>query len=802
MQTTRVGTLNLGLGVACLVSPASAGAAEIEVTKLPPAANQTIDFGRDIQPILQANCLQCHGPERPKGGFRLTDRASALKGGAGGVAMLPAESVRSPLIHYVARLVPDMEMPPEGKGTPLTPEQVGLLRAWIDQGVVWDAAGASNTVLKVEATPFVSWTGVSGKVAKFRELERQPDGWNGGLESFRLEDRSPDGRSVTAEGFVRRDEYRVSLSLRRPELGFAELGAEQSRRYFSDAGGYYPAFLPSQYRSRQDLFVDSGRAWANLGLTLPEWPRVVLGYEYAYKEGNRALLAWGPVNAAGGAYQDARGIYPSVRHEDERAHLVRLGISYELGGFELEDRLRLQFYDLSTRRMDALDVPAGGTAPDSVLRIDDRHRQTQVDNSFTVQKELASWWLAGLGYRYSWLDGDTTASLATLDGTGQAAAGSAWSAGKLLLNEVWQMANANSQFLPFSQLSLTLGVQGQWKRQETFGDVNLDEVIDPTDPTGGVFHVPATERSVLDLAGAEENVLARYTGLPHTTLFAESRLKQESYDRTADQDNGPHAFQLGADAEARWHDTRVGFSSSPWRLVSVGGHYRRRDRETDYTYPLAQRDSAYPGFIQQRGTVTDEVEARIGFSPTPWWRSSLSYQVAGTDFHTIAGSTSPVDFGSDATPGGRQFAGRYLGHTVSGSVSLTPLRRVTLSSTVSYQNSRTTTAAHGDAAVAPYRGDLWSVVSSVHYLLDEATELYASHVYSEARYGQHDWDSGLPLGVDYHRHAIQGGLTRRISKNVTARLQYGYFTYVEPSSGHLNDYTAHQVLGLVNVRLP
>jgi hypothetical protein len=436
------------------------------------------------------------------------------------------------------------------------------------------------------------------------------------------------------------------------------------------------------------------------------------------------------------------------------------------------------------------------------IRIENRHRHTQVDNSFTVQKEVTSWWLAGLGYRYSWLDGDSSSKLTPTDGTGQLTFGSAWSAGKLLLDEVWQMANANSQFLPFSQLAFTLGVQGQWKRQETFGDVNLDEIIDPTDPTAGVFRVPATERSLLDQAAAEENVLLRYTGIAHTVLFAETRLKQEAYDRTAGQDNGPHAFQLGADAETRWQDTRVGFNTSPWRMVTVGGHYRRRDRETDYAYPLAQRDSAYPGFIQQRQTVTDEVEVRVSVAPATWWRGSVSYQIAGTDFHTTTGSTSPADFGPDFTPGGRHYAGRYLGHTVSGNITLAPFRRVTLSSTVSYQNSRTTTAAHSDAAVAPYRGDLWSVVSSIAYLLDEATELSVSHVFSEANYGQHHWDTGLPLGIDYQRQAVQAGVARRISKNVTARLQYGYFAYAEPSSGHLNDYTAHQVLALVNVRLP
>src|SRR6185369_12348857 len=67
-------------------------------------------------------------------------RARALQGGERGVDILPGDSAKSPLIHYVSRLVEDMEMPPDGKGRALTPEKIGLLRAWIDQGAAWPAS--------------------------------------------------------------------------------------------------------------------------------------------------------------------------------------------------------------------------------------------------------------------------------------------------------------------------------------------------------------------------------------------------------------------------------------------------------------------------------------------------------------------------------------------------------------------------------------------------------------------------------------------------------------------------------------
>src|SRR5262245_20655877 len=95
------------------VRTVSLRAADVDISKLPPPASKQIDFSHDIKPIFEVSCLRCHGPEKPKSGFRLDNREAALKGGKEGVDILPGQSAQSPLIHYVARVVPDMEMPPE-----------------------------------------------------------------------------------------------------------------------------------------------------------------------------------------------------------------------------------------------------------------------------------------------------------------------------------------------------------------------------------------------------------------------------------------------------------------------------------------------------------------------------------------------------------------------------------------------------------------------------------------------------------------------------------------------------------------
>jgi hypothetical protein len=319
-------------------------AAEIDESKLPPPAPIRIDFARDIKPILTNNCFKCHSGEKPKSHFLLTSRESALKGGTQGVDIIPGQSAKSPLIHYVSRLVADMEMPPEGKGMPLTTEQIGLLRAWIDQGVAWEATEPESKAA-LTLSPTAGWTTVSGDNKKFRELNWQREGWNGGGE-FEVTDRPTADSKVTLVGHVLQNDYKLTLSEEKNDLGFTRFGWSQYRKYFDDSGGYYPSFTPPIFDLNRDLYLDTGRAWADFGLTLPQWPRMVLGYEYQYRDGSKSTTQWGPVSNG----SQTRNIYPAYKDIAEHVHILKFDLDYELGEARLTDSFRGEWYDLSTGR--------------------------------------------------------------------------------------------------------------------------------------------------------------------------------------------------------------------------------------------------------------------------------------------------------------------------------------------------------------------------------------------------------------------------------------------------------------------
>ena len=115
---------------------------KVDVSKLPPAAaKQGVTFDADIKPIFEKGCFKCHGPEveKPKGKFRADTRAAVLKGGENGPNVVPGDLAKSPLLAQVAQITSDEDeyMPPKGnkaKIPPLTKQEVGLVRAWIEQG--------------------------------------------------------------------------------------------------------------------------------------------------------------------------------------------------------------------------------------------------------------------------------------------------------------------------------------------------------------------------------------------------------------------------------------------------------------------------------------------------------------------------------------------------------------------------------------------------------------------------------------------------------------------------------------------
>ncbi|MEO6740433.1 MAG: PSD1 and planctomycete cytochrome C domain-containing protein [Chthoniobacteraceae bacterium] len=111
------------------------GAIALAVPDFAPAAEK-VSFNRDIRPILSDICFTCHGPDvsKIKGGLRLDNKESAMKGGESGPAIVPGKPEESEVYKRLITHDADDFMPPKKSGKTLKPEQVDAFRRWIAEG--------------------------------------------------------------------------------------------------------------------------------------------------------------------------------------------------------------------------------------------------------------------------------------------------------------------------------------------------------------------------------------------------------------------------------------------------------------------------------------------------------------------------------------------------------------------------------------------------------------------------------------------------------------------------------------------
>ncbi len=146
------------------------------------AAQVRIDFERQVRPIIEEHCLECHSQDKRKGGLSLATYADALDGGRNGPAIRPGRSTRSLLLHRLSGAV-EPQMPKDKD--PLPPAQLAVIRRWIDQGArptpssppapqPWEAPLA----LGHPAVPSVTWPGWTAPldrlVARYLVTRKRP----------------------------------------------------------------------------------------------------------------------------------------------------------------------------------------------------------------------------------------------------------------------------------------------------------------------------------------------------------------------------------------------------------------------------------------------------------------------------------------------------------------------------------------------------------------------------------------------------------------------------------------------------
>jgi len=114
--------------------------------KISLARAASIDFRRDVQPLFRQHCIACHGQAQQMNGFRLDQRRYVMPNriGANGAEVVPGNSAKSRLYLKLTGNANGPQMPPSG---PLSPEQIAIVKAWIDEGAEWPDDVSGETPL-------------------------------------------------------------------------------------------------------------------------------------------------------------------------------------------------------------------------------------------------------------------------------------------------------------------------------------------------------------------------------------------------------------------------------------------------------------------------------------------------------------------------------------------------------------------------------------------------------------------------------------------------------------------------------
>lgn len=631
----------------------------------------------------------------------------------------------------------------------------------------------------ISITPSGQYITVKGDQDQFRADNWGPDNWSYGIDSATLHQAL--GKDTTLDfegrGIVNAGDYKLSLDITKNDVGFIRSGFTQYRQYFDTTGGFYKPFSVSSFTLPGDWYLNVGKIYADIGLTLPNLPLFTFGYERDYRKGTESLLEWGSVTEG----TATRKIFPSYQDVNEHVDMFKFGVAHDIKNVHLDNQFRYEYYRTDTDKVDgSLNL---NTSASKNVTVREEYHHDAFYNTFRMDSHLNNKVYWSMGYLCTTLNGDGGLNVITPPPLGPRDKN--WTTSAIDNDLTSNIINFNTMFGPFAGLTFYAGLQAELTETDGHTDAQLTEGTALT--TANVIHSSNNKQSLEETAGV------RYTKLPFTTLFAEARLTEQDIDlHERETVDSVQDLDRKTDTSVLRQDYRVGFNTSPMRYLSLSSQYRYAFNHNDYNNNV-DTTPGYPAFITLQDFQTDEVMARLTLRPCTYFSTAFTYRYVDTDIKT--GTDTVIGL----LPGGELTSGHYFANIYSVSATVTPITRLYLTGLFSLQDTRTTSADNSSPSVVAYRGNVYTVVGTAGYALDKKTDVTVEYTYSCAHDSQNNTADGLPLGADNQRQGIGAGVTRKITDNIIGRVRYGWYQFNDAYNG-ANDYTAQVISANCTVR--
>jgi hypothetical protein len=678
-----------------------------------------------------------------------------------------------------------------------------------------DTAAASAPAVELSVTPVLAGGWGTGNARRFAQDWWRREQSAGGVDQFKFNYRASDGWTVnlSARAIVQEDNYDVALNIVNPNVGFVRAGFVEYRKYFDDQGGYYPLFSTKSFSLDKDLHLKMGRIYVEAGLTLPNWPVLLVGLEEQFKDGNKSLLEWGGVQQtlvepAGFLPSGSvtKRIFPSYEHINETTHILKASIEDTLAGVHVKDEFHYEWNKDNTARYDMVtDNLTTALAKRQIFN--EGHDNGQGFNTVTVDNRPYEkiYWSAG--HLYTKMNGDYGLHIIT-SGLPVATSDRFWFTNAVNLGQDSNVSDFNVMIGPFDGASLSAGLRGEDTHNHGFADVVEANVANPSGPR-------ATTSSNTERKEFESTLELRYTKVPLTTLYANARFLDGQVDDTwLETGDSLGDINLVRRTDVWRQNYTAGFNTASIAKVSLSGRYRHSIRENKHGNSVdVSPDDGIIGLFANERLVGDDYMLKATMRATGRLQLFASYQYATTTLHTRTRDVSVPRVNPPVlVPPTDMDAGSFLARTFSLSTTWTPLARLYFSGVFNFQRTVSDVFRNGANSVQPYRSSISSVLVSGCYAVNNKTDVNLEYSFIRANSltdhfadanppaGYVSNDYGMPYGTRSSQHGLTVNLTHIISEGTTARFGVDYFKFNDSANAGITDYTAYGVVAAWTIR--
>ncbi len=730
-------------------------------------------------------------------------------------------------------------------------------------GETSDAKSTTSASTEEESTEYKNWIElgiggliINGDAAQFKQEHRMSGDVFGGIQDLHYEQAVGKKGQFSIDGHAIFDnhDYDVRVELSQPDLGYIRGGYTESRSWYDGNGGFFPVNGQFFAPPNQEMTLDRGEAWIELGLRVPKLPEITLHYSHLWRDGQKDSTIWGDTTLTGlpqpppSSRNPARKIVPAFRDINETRDIFSADILQTFGKTDVGLGMRYEHSEVDNRlqlERAAGQLPPFVAAPGAqrFTTQNDKNNLDSFNGHVTTETRFSdSLWFTG-AYSYSTSNSDISGT--RIIGTGYDSMYGdpiltlqSNDHGILNLSGVSQVdehvANLNLMWLPAKNLTVLAAFRYTHEDKDsasTFLDTNTTAntpPFTPTNPAGGFHRVATPVMRAADTADAfnnfAETLELRYAGIANWLFYMRGDWEEEFGNVHEHEVVGPtDQGSMNKDTDLLSQKYTAGVNWYPMATLNMAGQYYHKiadynnDFKSELAVPSTPSSERNERLLSQE-LETDDVNFRVTWRPKIPAKLGTLALVTRYDFvrGTIDGqwSVSPTQTGVIPTPPtppsgtifDSQRTAEITNHIITESITWNPCARLYLQGNFSYVLNQTDTPAdynlipNTSVTILDFKNDYWTASGAAGFALDQKTDLRAEYSYYRASNYDNNALVALPYGMGATEHTVSASVSRQITKNVRLKVQYSYFNYTDQTSGGHNNYEAHSLFSSLQFR--